>query len=80
MLQTRQTFTPSTSLNIKVIDLTEIQRAGLAGIARDLLESYRNDPNVELVEPNYLYHTEEVPNDPRQNQQWAWGVIDAYEA
>jgi subtilisin family serine protease len=37
-------------------------------------------PNVEYVEPNYLYYATETPNDSRYSDQWAWPKIDAPKA
>jgi len=34
------------------------------------LAAYRADPNVEYVQPNYLYYTQAVPNDTEYNQLW----------
>ena len=36
------------------------------------LAAYRNDPNVEHVQPNYIYHIFAVPNDPQYDQLWAF--------
>jgi thermitase len=34
------------------------------------LESFKSDPNVEYVQPNYIYHAALVPSDPYFNRQW----------
>ena len=36
------------------------------------LMAYRNDPNVEYVQPNYIYHLTAVPNDTQYGQLWAF--------
>jgi thermitase len=36
------------------------------------LTAYRNNPNVEAVQPNYIYHATLVPNDPQYAQLWAF--------
>jgi len=36
------------------------------------LTAYRNDPNVEYVQPNYLYHAAAIPNDSQYDQLWAF--------
>lgn len=50
------------------------------------LNKLNSDPNVEYVEPNYIAHTEQLPNDPYFSQQWgpkdihadlAWDKVDA---
>lgn len=35
------------------------------------LAAYRNDPNVEYVQPNYVYHASAAPNDTQYGQLWA---------
>ena len=35
------------------------------------LAGYQNDPDVEQAQPNYIYRTAAVPNDPHYGQQWA---------
>jgi len=35
------------------------------------LAQYGNDSNVEVVQPNYIYHLAAVPNDTSYGQQWA---------
>ena len=36
------------------------------------LAAYRNDPNVEYVQPNYIYRATAVPVDPLYLQLWAF--------
>lgn len=47
-----------------------------------ILESFRNNPDVINIEPNYIYHIEsdETPNDPLYTDQWALKNIDAAKA
>ena len=45
------------------------------------LKKYKNDPNVEYVQPNYIYKTTStVPNDEHYNELWAMPKIQAPEA
>ncbi len=37
----------------------------------EALSIYGSDPDVVLVEPNYLLYTQSLPNDPYFDQQWA---------
>jgi len=39
-----------------------------------------NDPALEFAEPNYIQYATAIPNDPELGDQWAWGVIDAFDA
>src|SRR6266571_6908192 len=36
------------------------------------LAAYRNDPNVEYAQPNYIYHASLAPNDTQYAQLWAF--------
>ena len=36
------------------------------------LTAYRNDPAIEYVQPNYIYHAAAAPNDPQYGQLWAF--------
>lgn len=36
------------------------------------LTAYRNDPDVECVQPNYIYHLTAVPDDTQYGQLWAF--------
>ena len=36
-----------------------------------IIEVYEANPDVEYAEPNYIYHTCLVPNDPNYTVQWA---------
>ncbi len=48
--------------------------------AEALLNAFKNNPHIEYVEPNYVYSADFTPNDPSLSQQWAWGVIQAFQA
>jgi subtilisin family serine protease len=37
---------------------------------QDLINEYVNDPDVEYVQPNYIYHPYKTPNDPKFNLLW----------
>jgi len=37
---------------------------------KDLINEYMNDPDVEYVQPNYIYHPYKTPNDPKFNLLW----------
>ncbi len=67
------------SINVDVVELPD------SANAQRVAASYRNDPNVAYVEPNYYIHALATPNDP--NFDMLWGLnnpndadIDAPEA
>jgi len=42
------------------------------------VREYRNNPNVEYAEPNYIYHADWTPNDPYfSTQQWGPQKVQA---
>lgn len=44
------------------------------------MQSLAQDPNVDLVEPNYYFYTATAPNDPLLNDMWFLRNIRAVEA
>lgn len=34
------------------------------------IERYKNNPDVEYAQPNYIYRISAVPNDPSYGQEW----------
>lgn len=42
-----------------------------------VLDSYRNDPNIVWAEPNYIYRITVEPNDPYYSSQWYLPKIQA---
>ena len=39
---------------------------------QQVLAAYRADPNVEFVQPNYIYYAQAAPNDSAYNQLWGF--------
>lgn len=70
----------SGGLQIDVIDLESMTQADLLESVEDLMESYRNDPMVEVIEPNYVYKAVKTPNDPGISRQYTLDAIGAYDA
>jgi len=50
---------------------TQVKLAADHSVAEALVV-YQNDPNVEAVQPNYIYHAAAVPNDTQYGQLWAF--------
>jgi len=63
--QTLKSQAISKTLNIHVIKLPSNMEV------EDALKKYKNDPNVEYAEPNYIVRAfETTPNDPYYSSQW----------
>ncbi len=46
----------------------------------DAIEIYRQDPSIEIVQPNFFYNINATPNDPRYSQLYGMIKIAAPEA
>jgi thermitase len=53
-------------------------KVGTGQTVEAALTAYQNDPNVEYVQPNYLYHTTVTPNDTSYGQLWAFHNTGQY--
>jgi subtilisin family serine protease len=47
-------------------------RVGVGQTVETALSSYRDDPGVETVQPNYIYRAAAAPNDSQYGQLWAF--------
>lgn len=56
------------SANIVVIKRPVFELQG------SVLKTLAQNPNVEIVEPNYIYHVNKTPNDPMLGQ--LWGMVN----
>ncbi len=55
-------------------------RIGVPKEVLKVVEECNADPNIEYAEPNYIYHTFVIPNDPRFSSLFGMDKIDAPEA
>lgn len=78
------------TLEYDILNLAGLVNNGKEASADAILESFRANPAIDIVEPNYIYTSTQVtaerapsefiPNDPRQNEQFAWELLQAYDA
>jgi thermitase len=47
-------------------------KLGIGQSVTEALLAYQSDPNVEVAQPNYIYHAAAVPNDTQYSQLWAF--------
>ena len=47
-------------------------KVGAGQTVKGALAAYQNDPSIEYVQPNYIYHIAAVPNDTQYGQLWAF--------
>ena len=62
---------------VKRLVLPGLQLVHVQGSVAGAVAALRRDPTVAYAEPNYLYHADAVPNDPRYPQLWGLARINA---
>lgn len=70
-------------LDVEAVEFPALAKADATADSAEalaIMHALKQNPNVEYVEPNYIYTTSFTPNDPGRSQQWAWNVIQAYQA
>jgi subtilisin family serine protease len=68
------------ALGVDIVEFPALQGKAERKAVEALLNALKRNPNVQFVEPNYLYSASFTPNDPSLSQQWAWSRIQAYAA
>jgi subtilisin family serine protease len=67
------------ALDVDVVDFPA-WRSRTTRESASLIDALKRNPNVEYVEPNYIYSVSVTPNDPGLGSQYAWTNIQAYNA
>jgi subtilisin family serine protease len=67
-------------LDVEVAEFPALRGSKDARAAEVIVNALKRNPNVEYIEPNYIYSLSFTPNDPNQSSQYAWGKIQAYSA
>ena len=62
---------PKTNFRINEVRRTEYTPEEV--FTEMVVAEYKNSPQVEYAEPNYIYETQEVPNDPYYSSRGSWG-------
>ncbi len=80
LLKFRQTATASyraqvlgdlAARDIEELGRTKVLLAHIGGLTvEQAIARHRHDPNLEFIEPNFIYHALDVPNDPRFDELW----------
>ncbi|GIV97328.1 MAG: hypothetical protein KatS3mg057_1985 [Herpetosiphonaceae bacterium] len=75
-----QIFARVDALDVEAVEFPALKANPNSKAAERILAMLKRNPNVEYVEPNYIYSVTFTPNDPGLSNQWAWDRIDAFEA
>jgi subtilisin family serine protease len=65
---------------IKTISALSAQLVRVDGSVQDAVAAFRSNPAVAFAEPNWIYHAEALPNDPRYSQTYGLPKIQAPQA
>ena len=69
-----------TALNADVAEFASLTGKHDRQATLALLNALKSNPNIEYIEPNYIYKVTFTPNDPNLSSQWAWAKIQAFQA
>lgn len=73
-------FNHLAALNMDVAEFPALRGKTDPRAAEALINALKRNPNIEYVEPNYIYQASFTPNDPSLSSQYAWTNIQAYTA
>ena len=62
---------------VKTIPSLSAQLVRVDGSVPDAIAAFKSNPAVAFAEPNWIYHAEAVPNDPRYTQTYGLAKIQA---
>ncbi|MEO5953181.1 MAG: S8 family serine peptidase, partial [Chloroflexia bacterium] len=68
------------SLGADAVEFASIARNPTTDATLAIMNKLKQNPNVEYVEPNYIYKADFTPNDPSLSQQYGWTNTQAYQA
>ncbi len=76
-LSRKEALSAESATRVKPLVLPGLQLVHVDGSVQHAVTSFRSNPAVAYAEPNYLYHADAVPNDPRYPQLWGLAKISA---
>jgi thermitase len=76
-LSRKEALSAESATTVKRLVVPGLQLVHVDGSIQDAVASFRSNPAVAYAEPNYLYHADAVPNDPRYPQLWGLAKISA---
>ena len=76
-LSRRETLSAESASTVKPLGLPGLQLVRVEGSVASAIAALEANPAVAYAEPNWIYHAEAVPNDPRYSQLWGLAKIGA---
>src|SRR5215203_5581842 len=75
-----QFFDSIPSLGADAVEFPSVAKNPTTEATLSIINTLKQNPDVEYVEPNYIYKTDFTPNDPGRSQQYGWTNTQAYQA
>jgi subtilisin family serine protease len=72
-----QALSDESASRVKPLGLPGLQLLHVSGSVPAAVASLRGNPAVEYAEPNWIYHADAIPNDPRYPELWGLARISA---
>jgi thermitase len=66
--------------DVDAVEFPALVKGGSIEATQVVLNALTQNPDVQYVEPNYIYYASYTPNDPLIGYQYAWTNIQAYSA
>jgi thermitase len=76
-LSRKEALSVESATTVKRLVVPGLQLVHVDGSVHDAVASFRSNPAVAYAEPNYVYHADAAPNDPRYPQLWGLAKISA---
>jgi thermitase len=76
-LSRRQTLSVESASTVKPLGVPGLELVRVKGSVPSAIAALEANPAVAYAEPNWIYHAEAVPNDPRYSQLWGLTKINA---
>ena len=76
-LSRRETLSAESAWTVKPLGLPGLQLVRVEGSVASAIAALQANPAVAYAEPNWIYHAEALPNDPRYSQLWGLAKIGA---
>jgi len=74
-LSRRETLSAESASTVKPLGLPGLQLVRVEGSVASAIAALEANPAVAYAEPNWIYHAEALPNDPRYSQLWGLAKI-----
>src|SRR3954447_11246569 len=65
-----EVLSDASASTLKTVDSPNVKLVSVKGSVQSAIAALESNPAVAYAEPNWIYHAEAVPNDPRYSQTY----------